>query len=199
VRFFRRQPSPVAVPEWLIVGLGNPGGEYSGTRHNVGFRVVDRLAAERSGSWSRRERQAATCSVEIAEQPALLVKPLTFMNLSGRAVAPLARRHNLQPERILVVYDEMDLPTGRLRVRPSGSAGGHKGVRSLIESLQSQEFPRIRIGVGRPAGEAIDHVLSRFSREELPVIEEAIERAVEAVETFMRDGLEAAMNRYNPG
>src|SRR5438477_1388625 len=104
MRFFRRQPEPDVEPEWLIIGLGNPGAEYSGTRHNVGYRVADRLAHERTASWNRRERQAVTCRLQIAARPVLLVKPLTFMNLSGRAVGPLARRHNVAPERILVVY-----------------------------------------------------------------------------------------------
>ena len=200
MRFLRRKsPPPEIPPEWLVVGLGNPGSEYAGTRHNVGFRVVDRLAAERGETWRRGERQAWTTRIEIAGRAALLIKPSTFMNLSGRAVAPVARRHGIPAERIVVVYDDMDIPSGRLRVRPRGSAGGHRGVRSLIESLQSQEFPRIRIGIGRPADEAIDHVLSRFSREEVPVIEEAIARAGEAVETVITEGPEAAMNRFNPG
>src|SRR5436305_6458842 len=129
MRFFRRREAvPIAEPAWMVVGLGNPGAEYSGTRHNVGFRVVDRLASARGTSWSR-DRQSAASAVTIADQPALLVKPLTFMNLSGRAVDPLARRHNLKPERVLVVYDDMDLPIGRLRIRSAGSAGGHRGVR----------------------------------------------------------------------
>jgi PTH1 family peptidyl-tRNA hydrolase len=196
VRFsFSRGPG--TEPEWLIAGLGNPGAEYSGTRHNVGFRVADRLA-ESHRIRLRRERQASLGHGTIAGVAVLLVKPLTFMNLSGRVVGPLARRHLLSPARILVVYDELDLPLGRIRLRASGSAGGHNGIKSIIHALQSQEFPRIRIGVGRPPqGDAIDHVLSGFNRDELPIIEAAIPRAAEAVEAILSDGIEAAMNRFN--
>lgn len=192
-----RRAEPELPPEWLVVGLGNPGAEYSGTRHNVGFRVVDRLAEEHRARL-KREGQASLGSGRIAEAAVVLVKPLTFMNLSGRAVAPLARRHSLPPERVLVVYDDMDLPLGRLRVRARGGSGGHNGIRSLSDSLQSQEFPRVRIGVGRPSeSDAVDHVLSGFDRDELPVIDAAIATAVEAVQLIVREGVEAAMNRYN--
>ncbi len=193
---FRFSRQPELPPDWLVVGLGNPGPEYHGTRHNVGFQVVERLADASGLKW-RRERQASLARGEVAGRTALLAKPLTYMNLSGRAVGPLARQHNLPLERVLIVFDDMDLPLGRMRLRPGGGAGGHNGIRSLIDSFRSQEFPRIRLGVGRPAEEAIDHVLSRFSQAELPVIEEALARTVEAVESILRDGLEAAMNRYN--
>jgi PTH1 family peptidyl-tRNA hydrolase len=199
VRFsFSRRP-PAARAEWLVAGLGNPGPEYAGTRHNVGFRVVDRLAAGGGIGLRHREGQAFTGTGQVAGAPVLIVKPRTFMNLSGRAVGPLARRSGLPPERVLVVFDDMDLPIGRIRIRPHGGAGGHGGVRSLIDALQSQAFPRVRVGVGRPAGDAVDHVLSGFSPEELPIIEEAIARATEAVEMILRCGLEAAMNRFNAG
>lgn len=207
MRFPFRRDVPIAQPEWLVVGLGNPGAEYAGTRHNLGFRVVE-LLAQRHGVRLNRKlpgcppgiaRAVAAGAGSIEEAAVVLAQPQTYMNLSGRAVAPLARFLGRSPERVLVVYDDMDLPPGRIRVRSGGGAGGHNGIRSLIGSLQTQEFPRVRIGVGRPApGEAIDHVLSGFSQEERPVIDQAIPAAADAVETILRDGLEAAMNRYNP-
>lgn len=194
---FARSPSDPP-PDWVIVGLGNPGAEYSGTRHNVGFRVVDGLAVAHSIRL-RRERQASAGAGAIGGSRAQLVKPLTYMNLSGKAVAPIVRRLSIPLERVLVVYDDMDLSTGRLRIRPHGGAGGHGGIKSLIESLQSQAFPRIRIGVGRPSEEATEHVLGPFDATERPLIEEAVGRAVQAVEMVMAEGLDAAMNRFNVG
>jgi len=184
----------------LIVGLGNPGREYQETRHNVGFRVVERLA-ERHGIDLRKHRhQAAYGEGRIAGQPVLLAKPLTYMNLSGQAVAALARYHNLAPSDILVVTDDANLPLGRLRIRPRGTAGGHNGLKSIISCLQTTEFPRLRIGVGAADGRPmVDHVLGRFSRAESEAIAAAIEEAADAVELFLREGIEAAMNRYNPG
>jgi peptidyl-tRNA hydrolase, PTH1 family len=198
--FLRRQPQ--LPPRWLIIGLGNPGAEYAGTRHNVGFRVVDLLAERHRIDTRRTEKRAFVGYGEIAGEPVVLAKPITYMNLSGESAAPLMRMLELTPADVIVVYDEMDLPTGRIRVRPSGSAGGHNGIKSLIQHLQTEEFPRVRIGVGRPAqqqGRNIDHVLGKFQRDELEPIQQAIERATDAVETIIADGVLAAMNRFNSG
>lgn len=193
---FRRQPAEP--PRHLIVGLGNPGAEYRHTRHNVGFRVLDHLAAEhRIASWNTEKRALVSVGA-IAGVPVVLAKPITFMNLSGESVAPLLRMLGLTPEDLIVIYDEMDLPLGRLRVRRDGSAGGHNGIKSLIQHLKTESFPRVRIGVGRPPnGTAIDHVLGKWSREELEPLELVVRTAGEAVETILTDGLDAAMNRYN--
>lgn len=184
----------------LIVGLGNPGKEYQETRHNVGFRVVE-LLAQRHGIELRRQRhQAVFGEGRIAGVSVLLAKPLTYMNLSGAAVAALARYHNVTPADILVICDDVALPVGRLRLRGQGSAGGHNGLRSIIDALGTTRFPRLRIGVGAPDGRPlVDHVLGRFDRAEAEAIAVTLAEAADAVETFLRDGLEAAMNRYNAG
>src|SRR5947207_4556565 len=192
---FRRATMPV---RHVVVGLGNPGPEYAGTRHNVGFMVVDRLASRHRISVKSNQHGARVGQGEIAGEPVALVKPLTFMNLSGRAVAPLVNRHSLQPADLLVVYDDADLPVGKIRVRARGSAGGHGGLKSIIASVGSSEFPRIRIGIGRSSGgDLVDHVLSGFRGSERELIEHAIERATDAVEYALAQGVEAAMNRFN--
>jgi peptidyl-tRNA hydrolase, PTH1 family len=180
-----------------IVGLGNPGREYAGTRHNVGFDVVDEVARR----WGVRLRpwKSVAHLATVAARGALLVEPQTFMNLSGDAVGRIAAFHRIAPEDVLVVVDEVQLPLGRLRVRRSGSAGGHNGLRSIIEHL-GPEFPRLRIGVGRgdPRWDLADHVLSRFGPDERDTAAEAVQRAADAVELFVDAGVQAAMNRFNP-
>ena len=196
--FLRRQPT--VPPRHLIVGLGNPGAEYQHTRHNVGFRVVDHLAAQYKIDTRSTEKRALVGYGKIGDVAVVLAKPITFMNLSGESVAPLLRMFELTPEDLIVIYDEMDLPLGRLRVRPDGSAGGHNGIKSLIQHLRTESFSRVRVGVGRPAqGNAIDHVLGKWTREELEPIAQAVQQAGEAVETIMTDGVQAAMNRFNRG
>jgi peptidyl-tRNA hydrolase, PTH1 family len=182
----------------LIVGLGNPGKEYQETRHNVGFRVID-LLAERHGIELRKHRhQSVYGEGRIAETAVLLAKPLTYMNLSGAAVAALARYHGITPGDVLVVCDDVNLPLGRLRLRTKGSAGGHNGLKSIIGSLGTDEFPRLRIGVGAPAGQPmVEHVLGRFNRREAEIIATVLPAAADAVELSLREGIEAAMNRYN--
>ena len=180
----------------VIVGLGNPGRTYAHTRHNIGFDVLDTLAKRRVARILSRQCRALVGSFEHYGEQILLVKPQTFMNESGQAVGQIARKYNLEPGEFLVVYDDMDLPLGRIRIRPSGSSGGHKGMNSIIHHLHSQDFPRIRIGIGHQ-GEAIDHVLSRFSRKEREVIDVAIQQAADALEMILDEGIEAAMNRYN--
>ena len=180
-----------------IVGLGNPGNEYKRTRHNVGFEVVDELA-KRWGvelkSSSRRHARLAT----VKEHDVLLAQPHTFMNLSGTAVAGLMAFYKVHPADVLVVVDEVQLPLGKLRLRRSGSAGGHNGLKSIIEMIGS-EFPRLRIGVGRGTEDwhLSDHVLGKFDADERPVVERAVKRAADAVEAFVGEGLLEAMNRYN--
>lgn len=181
----------------LIVGLGNPGRDYAGTRHNVGFDVIDLLAKRYKTRVLRRMGRALIARTTIADQEVILAKPQTFMNLSGEAVAHIARREKIDPADILVVYDDMALPLGKIRIRPGGSAGGHNGMKSIIYRLGTQEFPRLRVGIGSARCEAIDHVLSRFSRAERKIADEAIMDAADAVEMILSDGLEAAMNRYN--
>ena len=180
----------------LVVGLGNPGRRYRGTRHNVGWEVVDRLA-RRFGIQLEEEAEALVGRGTIAGCPVLLAKPQTYMNESGRAVRALVRRYGLAPQDLLIVYDDVDLPVGAIRIRPRGSAGGHHGMASVIEALGTQEIPRVRIGIGRPPGDTAEYVLSRFSPEERPVVEEAVERAADAVETILREGIEVAMGRFN--
>lgn len=184
---------------YLIVGLGNPGPQYAGNRHNVGFQCVDELAARHDMSWRRSARfKSSLAEGHIGPHRVLLVKPLTFMNDSGTAVGPLARYYKVPPERILVIYDDLDLPLARLRLRPGGSSGGHNGINSLIAHLNTQDFPRLRIGIGRPVhGDPIDYVLGDFDRDQEPVIRAAREQVDEIVVTFLSEGMREAMNRYN--
>lgn len=183
----------------LVAGLGNPGRRYQATRHNVGFAVADELARRAGAVFELGRANALTVRTGRGEAAVLLVKPLTLMNLSGEAVADLARYFRIAPPDILVVADDVNLPLGRLRLRARGSAGGHNGFRSIIGLLGSEEFPRLRIGVGRgdPRRELADHVLARFDDDEAPDVEAGVARAADAVECFIAEGIEAAMNRYN--
>ena len=178
----------------LVVGLGNPGKEYAGTRHNIGFDVVDRLAVKRECSLRNRTKFSA----EVGEAGGVtLCKPQTFMNRSGAAVAALANWLKLTPKDVLVIVDDADLPSGQLRLRPSGGSGGHNGLRSIIEAIGSEEFARLRVGIGRTAPVGVDitgHVLGKFpASERKPIIEDA----VAAVESCLKEGLTAAMNEFN--
>ena len=179
-----------------IVGLGNPGREYAGTRHNIGFEVIDEVARR----WNVRLRpwKSAADLAMVTGRSAVLVEPQTFMNLSGDAVGRVAAFHKLEPADVLVVVDEVQLPLGRIRLRRSGSSGGHNGLKSIIQHIGT-EFPRLRIGVGRgdPKWDLADHVLSRFGREEREAVAEAVNRAADAVEMFVDEGIEVAMNRFN--
>jgi PTH1 family peptidyl-tRNA hydrolase len=182
----------------IVVGLGNPGREYSATRHNVGFMAVDELAARWSvANW--REKFGALVAEHRGEETVLLVKPQTYMNLSGQAVSALVRWHKLDAADIVVIYDDIDLPPGRLRLRPAGGAGGHRGIESLLAHLGKDTFARVRIGVGRPPEymETADYVLGRFSVEEQPLMAETVKRAAAAVEAVLKDGLAKAANEYN--
>lgn len=183
----------------IVVGLGNPGQEYSKTRHNVGFMTVDLLAEQwgLTGNW--RDKFNAQVAEHRGQETVLLVKPQTYMNLSGQAVNAIVGWYKLALEDVVVVYDDLDLPTGRLRIRSQGGAGGHRGIASLLEYLGRDTFSRLRIGIGRPPQfmETADYVLGRFGAAELPVIEPAIKRAAQAVEAIIKDGVAKAANEYN--
>ena len=186
--------------QWLIVGLGNPGPRYEATRHNVGFRAVARLASDAGVRIDRAKFHALTARATVGGQPVLLMQPQTYMNESGVAVREAAAFYKLPPERVLVLFDDIDLDVGRLRVRRSGSAGGHNGIKSIIACLGSQEFPRVKIGVGakpHPDYDLADWVLSRFTLPEQKLLEPAIVRAAEAVPVILTEGLEKAASRYN--
>jgi len=185
----------------LIVGLGNPGPQYVANRHNVGFRCVELLASTRDLTFDKKQKRARVAMGLVRGQRVIIARPQTFMNESGRAVAPLARFYKVQLERLLVVHDDLDLPLGTMRLRPEGGSGGHKGMRSIIEHLGGQKFPRLRIGIGRPPGrmDPAAYVLQNFSAQEEPLLAETLERAVAAIETWLAEGIEVAMTQYNRG
>lgn len=185
---------------YLIVGLGNPGFKYANTRHNIGFRCVDALAERHGLSFDRKQGKALVASGTIAGQPVLLIKPQTYMNLSGDAVSAVANFYRITPDRLLVIFDDLDLPVGTVRIRKSGGAGGHKGMISIIERLGTQEFSRIRVGIGRPPGrmDPADYVLLPFHEgDESILVAETIDRVVQAVQSWLTDGIEITMNRHN--
>jgi PTH1 family peptidyl-tRNA hydrolase len=182
---------------WLIVGLGNPGTKYSRTRHNVGFQVLDEFAGRLRLEWKDRA-EYRTCSGSFGEAGIVLVEPLTFMNRSGSAVRKVADRFNAPPENIVVVHDDLDLDTGRLKIRKNGSSGGHKGVESVIQSIGSKMFIRVKIGIGRDETiPAEQYVLMKFRRDELAVVGDVVQRAADSIEAIITDGVERAMNGFN--
>lgn len=183
----------------LIVGLGNPGQEHRQNRHNVGFQTVDRLAEAHGLKFSRLQSQAGVANGELLGQRVCLAKPQTFMNRSGRAVAPLTRFYKTPLENLLIIYDELDLEQGVLRLRAEGGHGGHNGMRSIVEALGSNAFPRLRIGIGRPPGrmEPMAYVLQDFKADEEVGMDAVRERAVAAIERWLTDGIVAAMNEFN--
>ena len=183
----------------IVVGLGNPGRRYQGTRHNIGFAVADEVARRQQAEFEHGRANALTARRGRGPESLLVVKPLTMMNLSGEAVAGLASFYKVESAAILVVADDVNLALGRLRLRARGTAGGHNGFRSIIGRLGTGEFPRLRVGVGRgdPRRDLADHVLARFDDDEREEVERAIARAADAVETFLAEGIEVAMNRYN--
>jgi PTH1 family peptidyl-tRNA hydrolase len=181
----------------IIVGLGNPGREYQGTRHNIGFKVVDILSKRHKIPVKARRDRAFMGEGTILGEKVILLKPITYMNLSGEAVAQAARRYRADAADILVICDDVNLPLGRLRVRVKGSAGGHNGLKSIIHSLRSDEFPRIRVGIGSTSGDMVDHVLSRFHPQERRAVHDCTERAADAVECALAEGIDAAMNKFN--
>ena len=185
---------------WLIVFLGNPGVKYEGTRHNAGFMAADAMAKRRGIEIDRLRFKALTAQCAIAGENVLLMKPQTYMNLSGEAVGEAARFYKIPPEHIIVVSDEMALPVGKLRIRKKGSAGGHNGLKNIIAHLGTEEFPRIRIGVGEPPHpdyDVKDWVLSSFKNQDAEDMANAAARAGEAAECYIAEGAERAMNRFN--
>jgi PTH1 family peptidyl-tRNA hydrolase len=179
----------------LIAGLGNPGPEYQQTRHNVGFIVADRLAADLAVNWEKWSKEEAAVA---KSGDLVLVKPLAFMNHSGFPVLAVAQFYKVQPQEMLVVFDDFALPLGRLRIRPNGGTGGHNGLESIIVQFGTDEIPRLRVGIGgAPEQGAVDHVLGRFFEEEIPLVRSAIDRAVEAIKCAIDKGVVSAMNNFN--
>ena len=185
---------------WLIVGLGNPGKEYAHTRHNAGFRALDVLADKLGSKVDKLKYQGLYCQTNYSGKKVFLLKPQTYMNLSGRSVLQLSSYFNIPPQRIIVLFDDISLPPGRLRIRGDGSAGGHNGIKSIIAELGSQEFPRVKIGVGgkaHPDQDLADHVLSGFSAKEEKDLKSALDRAADAALIIIDKGVAEAANRYN--
>ncbi len=179
----------------LVVGLGNPGAEYERTRHNIGFMVLDRLAADWGVAW---EREAKWGAYWAKAERAILVKPMTYMNRSGGPLQAVAQFYKIAPEEILAIFDDLDLPLGRLRIRLEGGTGGHNGIDSIITTLGSDQIPRLRVGIGAaPEAGAVDYVLGRFFEEEQPLVEKTVARAVEAVKWAIDKGVVSAMNTFN--
>jgi PTH1 family peptidyl-tRNA hydrolase len=190
---------PVTPAVYLLVGLGNPGRQYASTRHNIGFLVVDRMAARLETLFSRVQLRSLVTDARYQGRRILLAKPQTYMNESGVAVGALIKFYKIPLTNLLVAHDDVDLPFGTLRLRPGGGSAGQKGVASIQSRLGTQDFPRLRVGVGRPPGSklAAAYVLQNFSREEVEFLPPLLDRAVDAALTFFIDGLEKAMTRYN--
>lgn len=197
---FRSKPVvPTTPPEWLVVGLGNPGAEYKNTRHNVGFDVIDRLAERHRIRVEGSKHQGRYGDGLIGETVVRLLRPLTYMNLSGQCVSPHLRDLKILTDHVLVVTDDTDLAPGRIRLRAGGSAGGHNGHKSLIHSLGTPDYQRIKIGIGRVSKDrTVDHVLGKITGEDREPILTSLDEAADAVELILKSGLATAMDRYNP-
>lgn len=184
----------------MIAGLGNPGSEYAKTKHNVGFMYLDALAEHLGATDWRNKYDALVAEARIGSEKVLLVKPLTYMNESGRAIGPLMNFYKLDPEDIIVAHDDMDIPVGTVRIRKKGSAGGHNGMKSILYHVGDENFPRIRIGIGRPlpGWTVVKHVLAPFAPEDVEKIQEAVKYLVPAAECIITEGADMAMNKFNP-
>jgi PTH1 family peptidyl-tRNA hydrolase len=194
-----RAPRTGTPADFLVVGLGNPGDEYAGSRHNVGAETVELLARRHGGTLRKGKERARADEVRIGDRRVALAVPLTYMNESGESVRPLVRRYGVEPEQLVIVHDELDLPVARLQVKSGGGLAGHNGLRSIVAHLHSDDFQRVRIGVGKPVSKeyGADHVLRRFAKRERAEIEVTVEEAADAVEAIVTDGVEVAMNEYN--
>lgn len=182
----------------IVAGLGNPGAQYANTPHSVGFETLDSLASAAGVSWEeKRQFKCLMTTVSVAGERVLLVKPQTFMNLSGESVAPVVKYHNATAADLLVVHDDIDLPLGRMRIRKGGSCGGHNGVRNIIERLGTQDFTRLKLGVGKDKSNVVGFVLGKFSPDARKVMDVVVKEAVKAVATVVSKGADAAMNAYN--
>lgn len=182
---------------FLIVGLGNPGEKYDNTRHNIGFEAIDYIAKKYNIDINRKKFKGEYGEGFIGSEKVILMKPTTYMNLSGECVREVIDFYKLTNEDILVIYDDISLDVGRLRIREKGSAGGHNGIKSIIAHLGSDEFSRIKIGVGQPKGDLVNHVLGKFSKEENEILEESLEATKLSVEIILKEDTSSAMNKYN--
>ena len=185
---------------WLVVGLGNPGDQYENTRHNAGFQVIDALADRGNFPVQRLKFHALTNTATVGGQGVLVMKPVTYMNLSGQAVGEAARFYKISPDHVLVISDDVDLPLGKLRIRKGGSAGGHNGLKSIIQHLGTDQFPRLKVGVGgkpHPDYDMADWVLGKFQGEDKKIMDDAAVRAAQAVECLLSQGIDRAMNQFN--
>jgi peptidyl-tRNA hydrolase, PTH1 family len=196
VRLRPRRGTPA---DLLVVGLGNPGDEYRGSRHNVGAEVVELLAKRHGGRLRKRKERALVDEVTIDRRRVALAVPVTYVNDSGHAVGALVRRFGVTPAQLVVIHDELDLPVAELRVKSGGGLAGHNGLRSIVDHLHTQDFQRVRIGVGKPVSKerGADHVLNRFGKRERAEVDVTVEQAADAVEAIVRDGIDAAMNQFN--
>ena len=196
----QRKPEPAGAVEWLIVGLGNPGDKYAATRHNAGFLAVEHLARQEKLSIKKIKFKSLVCDTVLEGKRCMIMKPSTFMNNSGEAVGECARFYHIAPEHIIVIYDDINFAPGIMRIRKKGSDGGHNGMKSIIYHLNSNAFPRIRIGVGakpHPDYDLVDWVLSKFSEKEFEALEPALDNACEAIRLIVKGEIDEAMNRFN--
>ncbi len=184
---------------YLIIGLGNPGREYRQNRHNIGFMLIDRLAVRLNARMTRLQSKALVASTRYGDAKIILAKPQTFMNLSGQAVQGLTRFYKLPLENLIVAHDDLDLPFGSIRLRPGGGAGGQKGIKSTIQRLGTNDFPRLRLGIGRPPGrmDPAAYVLQDFAKKDEQILSETLDRAADAIFAFINEGLDTAMNQFN--
>ena len=196
-KLFRKKEEEA--PMYLIAGLGNPGREYEMTRHNIGFHTIDYIADKTGVSVKKLKHRALYGETKICGEKVYLIKPQTYMNLSGDAIVEFSKFYKILPKNIIIISDDISLETGRIRVREKGSAGGHNGLKSIIAQLKTEEFPRIKMGVGakKEGADLADHVLGRFPKSEIPVMEQAIIRAYGAVEEIIKNGTQSAMNKFN--